>query len=167
MLEGIRGYMMEGVVLKYKMLIKQAWPSIVGYLIHPPKSKSMPGKPKKNHRKAAIEIATRAQWGGNSEEVTRKGTFIHCKRCKAKGHNSRSCKAPIAANEVDVIFNVADRATIQRELRVATIGVGVYVDETTGNQYVGPAGSGPSRRPRGVEANVIELQGSQPPPTQP
>ncbi|CAL1394692.1 unnamed protein product [Linum trigynum] len=74
----------------------------------------------------------------------------------------------------DVRLNVADRRTIERELRVATTGVGVYVDERTGNQYVRLNGArgrafdlGPSQQPRAVEANVVELGGSQPPPSQP
>ncbi|CAI0425224.1 unnamed protein product [Linum tenue] len=182
---------------------RQAWPEASGYPVHPPKSRSMPGRPKKNRRKAAIEFETRVT--GNGQELTKKGTIIHCGKCGGEGHNARSCKEPVAARQVarepvaarqvarepaaaqpmvntrsrvkrtapqaagntqgqkrgshcskcgspthnartcplnrangiqDVRLNVADRRTIERELRVATTGVGVYVDERTGNQYV-------------------------------
>ncbi|CAL1402693.1 unnamed protein product [Linum trigynum] len=116
MLEGVRGYMMDRVLIKYRML------------------------------------------GENADVL---------------GENQETCGEGEGIFQ-DVRLNVADRRTIERELRVATTGVGVYVDERTGNQYVrlngarGRAvGEGPSQQPRVVQANVVELRGSQPPPSQP
>ncbi|CAL1393142.1 unnamed protein product [Linum trigynum] len=189
---------------------RQAWPASEGIPVHPPKTRSMPGRPKKKRRRSANEVEeTRAQRNGVGEEVTRRGNLIHCSKCGGEGHNARSCKAPPVAEVVverreqgniqsgppaaqesgqntrrkraihcskcqssthnartcplnrgngvqDVILNVADRRTIERELRIATSGVGVYVNERTGNQPV-----------RGPQPTVVDLHGSQPPPSQP
>ncbi|CAL1378619.1 unnamed protein product [Linum trigynum] len=218
MLEGVRQYMMDKVVLKSEMFAKctdtlpprirkrverekeearlcvakqtlnarQAWPAPEGTPVHPPKIRSIPGRPKKKIRRSANEVEeTRAQRNEVGEEVTRRGNLIHCSKCGGEGHNARSCKAPPVAEVVvssthnartcplnrgngvqDVIVNVADRRTIERELRIATSGVGIYVNERTGNQYVrlnGVAG----RPVRGPHPTFVDLHGSQPPPSQP
>ncbi|CAL1379636.1 unnamed protein product [Linum trigynum] len=194
---------------------RQAWPDAIGLPVHPPKQRPMPGRPKKKRRRAAHELETRPQRNGVGEEVTRRGSIIHCKKCGAEGHNSRGCKATAAEiqantrNEArsartaprratrggnntagptvpagntthnartcplnrgngiqDVVLNVGDRRTIEREMRIATRGIGVYVSEATGNQYVRLNGSR-GRPAGGTQPTEMDAQGSQPPPTQP
>ncbi|CAL1411536.1 unnamed protein product [Linum trigynum] len=65
-----------------------------------------------------------------------------------------------------VRLNVGDRRTIAREMRVATTGVGVYVNETTGNTYVRLNGAH-GRLVGGNQPTVVDVQGSHPPVTQP
>ncbi|CAL1408212.1 unnamed protein product [Linum trigynum] len=65
-----------------------------------------------------------------------------------------------------VRLNVGDRRTIAREMRVATAGIGVYVNETTGNTYVRLNGAN-GRPVGGSQPTVVDVQGSQPPVTQP
>ncbi|CAL1386098.1 unnamed protein product [Linum trigynum] len=231
------------VELGYKIGIpcldgRQAWPDAIGLPVHPPKQRPMPGRPKKKRRRAAHELETRPQRNGVGEEVTRRGSIIHCKKCGAEGHNSRGCKATAAEiqantrNEArsartaprratrggnntagptvpagnsaaaptvpdtrrkrvlhcskcqsathnartcplnrgngiqDVVLNVGDRRTIEREMRIATRGIGVYVSEATGNQYVRLNGSR-GRPAGGTQPTEMDAQGSQPPPTQP
>ncbi|CAL1403897.1 unnamed protein product [Linum trigynum] len=125
-----------------------------------------------------------------------RGTVIHCSKCGAEGHNARTCKEPVsnAAPERQgniitarrtrathnertcpinqgsgiqhVRLNVGDRRTIAREMRVATAGIGVYVNETTGNTYVRLNGAN-GRPVGGSQPTVVDVQGSQPPVTQP
>ncbi|CAL1384353.1 unnamed protein product [Linum trigynum] len=204
---------------------RQAWPDAVGYPVHPPKQRSMPGRPKKNRRKSAHEVEVRPQRNGVGEEVVRRGSVIHCKKCGGEGHNARTCTAPTAAPTAAaannnggggrgkrprtaapnlgnteptarktrvghcskcgstthnartcplnrgvgiqaVQINVGDRRTIEREMRAATRGVGVYVSEETGNQYAILNGSR-GRAVGGTQHDEVQLRGSQPPPTQP
>ncbi|CAI0553670.1 unnamed protein product [Linum tenue] len=92
------------------------------------------------------------------------------KHCSSKGEES--CCPGNGCGCQAVRLNVGDRATIDREIRRAAAGVGVYVDEHTGNQYVRM--NGDRGRPHGdqptvplAQASVVDLHGSQPPPTQP
>ncbi|CAI0558592.1 unnamed protein product [Linum tenue] len=84
----------------------------------------------------------------------------------------RTCPLNRGLGIQDMRLNVGDRATIDREIRHAAAGVGVYVDENTGNQYVRM--NGDRGRPHGeqptvplAQASMVDLHGSQPPPTQP
>ncbi|CAL1391322.1 unnamed protein product [Linum trigynum] len=216
-------YWTHVVVDAYKVGIpcfdgRQAWPEASGYPVLPPKQRAMPGRPKKNRRKAAHEFEVRPQAHGVGEEVSKRGTLIHCGKCGAEGHNARTCKSPTVVETPrtrsrtlprsreatqqqpasatgkrtrvshcskcgsathnartcplnqgvgiqQVRLNVDVRRTIEREMRVATRGIGVYVDETTGNQYVKLNGA----RGRVVDVGqptVVDVQGSQPPATQ-
>ncbi|CAL1378233.1 unnamed protein product [Linum trigynum] len=191
--------------------------------------KAQPGRPKKNRRKAAHELEVRPQAHGIGEEVSRRGTVIHCSKCGAEGHNARTCKEPVSnaapVRQGNIItsrrtrgstaqptpqpttpptahntgkrprvghcskcgsathnartcpinqgsgiqhvrLNVGDRRTIAREMRVATAGIGVYVNETTGNTYVRLNGAN-GRPVGGSQPTVVDVQGSQPPVTQP
>ncbi|CAL1414398.1 unnamed protein product [Linum trigynum] len=86
---------------------------------------------------------------------------------QAVGENSNDSFYRLSEDsDHDVILNVADRRTIERELRIATSGVGVYVNERTGNQYVRLNGAA-GRPVRGPQPTVVDLHGSQPPPSQP
>ncbi|CAL1390237.1 unnamed protein product [Linum trigynum] len=96
----------------------------------------------------------------------------HCSKCGRPDHSMRTCPLNRGLGIQDVRLNVGDRATIAREIRREAAGVGVYVDETTGNQYVRM--NGDRGRPHGeqptvplAQASVVDLHGSQPPPTQP
>ncbi|CAL1408042.1 unnamed protein product [Linum trigynum] len=216
---------------------RQAWREGMGLPVHPPKQRAMPGRPKKNRRKAAHELETRPQRNGVGEEVTRRGSVIHCSKCGGEGHNARGCKASTAdcqaytrarnttpaatgrptaiagdginiaaptadggnhntdpttrkkrvahcskcgsvthnartcplnqgAGVQDIRLNVGDRRTIEREMRIATSGVGVYVNEATGNTYVRLAGAR-GRPVGGSQPTEVDMQGSQPPTMQP
>ncbi|CAL1371662.1 unnamed protein product [Linum trigynum] len=208
---------------------RQAWPEATGYPVFPPKQRAQPGRPKKNRRKAAHELEVRPQAHGIGEEVSRRGTVIHCSKCGAQGHNARTCKEPVSNGAPErqgniitarrtrgsiaqptpqptalptahntgkrprvghcskcgsathnartcpinqgsgiqhVRLNVGDRRTIAREMRVATAGIGVYVNETTGNTYVRLNGAN-GRPVGGIQPTVVDVQGSQTPVTQP
>ncbi|CAL1382083.1 unnamed protein product [Linum trigynum] len=185
MLEGIRGYMMDRVLIKYRMLGKNAdvlCPRIRklvekefakcevkmgadGYIVDllgytcTCGYRELSGFPcchaisaitqcKINKRARGKRVAP--QDDGNAQGPKRGS---HCSKCGSPTHNARTCPLNRANGIHDVRLNVADRRTIERELCVATAGVGVYVNERTGNQA--------------VEENVVELRGSQPPPSQP
>ncbi|CAL1370704.1 unnamed protein product [Linum trigynum] len=247
MLEGIRGYLMDRFVLKYKMLYdnpdqlcprirkriekekalarlctsrqtlddkcevkmgtrgyivdlnnrrcicgyravcnpcfhgRQAWPEASGYPVLPPKQRAMPGRPKKIGGKQHMSLRfdlKRMEWRSRTLPRSREATqqpasatgkrtrVSHCSKCGSATHNARTCPLNQGAGIQQVRLNVDDRRTIEREMRVATRGIGVYVDETTGNQYVRLNGA----RGRAVDVGqptVVDVQGSQPPATQP
>ncbi|CAL1412016.1 unnamed protein product [Linum trigynum] len=100
-------------------------------------------------------------------ETTGKRTRTsHCSKCGSISHNVRTCPLNHGTGIQAIRLNVDDRRTIQREMRIATAGVGVYVNEDTGNQYVRLNGA--SGRPQGnSQQAVVDAQGSQPPVTQP
>ncbi|CAL1360704.1 unnamed protein product [Linum trigynum] len=89
----------------------------------------------------------------------------------ARVHNARTCPLNRGNGIQDARLNVADRRTIEREMRIATSGVGVYVNERTWDQYVricfqnlnGARG----RLVHGPQPIEVDLHGSQPPPSQP
>ncbi|CAL1384354.1 unnamed protein product [Linum trigynum] len=159
---------------------RQAWPDAVGYPVHPPKQRSMPGRPKKNRRKSAHEVEANNNGGGgrgkrprtaapnlgNTEPTARKTRVGHCSKCGSTTHNARTCPLNRGVGIQAVQINVGDRRTIEREMRAATRGVGVYVSEETGNQYAILNGSR-GRAVGGTQHDEVQLRGSQPPPTQP
>ncbi|CAI0428986.1 unnamed protein product, partial [Linum tenue] len=90
----------------------------------------------------------------------------HCSKCGSATHNARTCPINQGSGIQHVRLNVGDRRTIAREMRVATAGIGVYVNETTGNTYVRMNGAN-GRPVGGSQPTVVDVQGSQPPVTQP
>ncbi|CAL1387920.1 unnamed protein product [Linum trigynum] len=86
---------------------------------------------------------------------TRRKRFLHCSKCQSATHNARTYPLNRGNGIQDVVLNVGDRRTIEREMRVATRGIGVYLNGSRGR----PAG--------GTQPIEMDAQGSQPPPTQP
>ncbi|CAL1387514.1 unnamed protein product [Linum trigynum] len=149
MLEGIRGYMMDRVLIKYRMLGENAD-------VLCPRIRKRVEKEKEFARSRGKRAAP--QDAGNAQGQKRGS---HCSKCGSPTHNARTCPLNRANGIQDVRLNVADRRTIERELRVATTGY-VRLNGARGRAF----DSGPSQQPRAVEANVVELGGSQPPPSQ-
>ncbi|CAL1386112.1 unnamed protein product [Linum trigynum] len=101
----------------------------------------------------------------NTTPATRRTRVGHCSKCGSVDHNVRTCPMNRGVGIQDVRLNVSDRRTIERELRIATTGIGVHVNETTGNQYVGLNGA-QGRPVRGSQPTEIDMHGSHPPNTQ-
>ncbi|KAL5709591.1 hypothetical protein ACHQM5_020261 [Ranunculus cassubicifolius] len=70
---------------------EKLWIKTNGQEIKPPMDRRMPGRPKKNRRKDASEEPKKAK---NSNQISRKGRVMHCKRCGKPGHNVGTCKTP-------------------------------------------------------------------------
>ncbi|CAL1389040.1 unnamed protein product [Linum trigynum] len=151
-----------------------AWPEVTGLPIHPPKQRVMLRRPKKKRlRGSQGGKATTKEWGCaptieavNNTAIpnTRKKRVLHCSKCGSQTHNARTCPLNQGAGIQDVILNVGDRRTIEREMRVATTRVGLYVSEATGNQYVRLAGAH-GHPVCGTQPTKMDIQGSHPPPT--
>ncbi|KAK1374863.1 hypothetical protein POM88_031056 [Heracleum sosnowskyi] len=60
----------------------------------PPKSRRMPGRPKKHRRREADEI-------GAGSRMSKKGIAMTCSRCLKIGHNKATCKTSEAETTVD------------------------------------------------------------------
>ncbi|CAN0919232.1 hypothetical protein LINGRAHAP2_LOCUS31330 [Linum grandiflorum] len=70
---------------------QQAWEEAEGTVIHPPRTRILPGRPKKNLRKEHQELEVKPAKSGVGKVVGRKGIVMHCRTCHAAGHNSRNC----------------------------------------------------------------------------
>ncbi|CAL1407533.1 unnamed protein product [Linum trigynum] len=178
MLEGIRGYMMDRVVIKHKMLLETtdmlcrrirkrlekdkefARLCVSRHALH---DRCEVNNPPRRGKRVAVQ-----EEGNNARPRCGK----HCSKCGQPTYNARTCPLNSGLRIHDVRLNVVDRVTVERELRRATQGVSVYVDENTGNQYVRL--NGDRGRPHGdplpvraTQALVVDWHGSQPPTTQP
>ncbi|CAL1360385.1 unnamed protein product [Linum trigynum] len=90
---------------------------------------------------AAPTVPARNNAAAPTVPDTRRKRVLHCSKCQSATHNARTCPLNRGNGIQDVMLNVGDRRTIDREMRVATRGIGVYVSEATGNQYVRLNGS--------------------------
>ncbi|CAL1389057.1 unnamed protein product [Linum trigynum] len=122
---------------------------------------------RRNGVAAARRIGAAANPPNESQPRQRRGN--HCSKCGSATHNARTCPLNRGVGIQDVRLNVGDRFTIERELRQATRVIGVYVDETTGNQYVRLNGANGRfvGNPPPTQPTEMDMPGSQPPPTQP
>ncbi|CAL1371582.1 unnamed protein product [Linum trigynum] len=179
MLEGIRGYVMDRVVVKYKMLLDSTDVLCPRIRKRVEKEKALArlctARQTLNDKCEANNNVgggrgkrprTAAPNPGNTEPTARKTRIGHCSKCGSTTHNARTCPLNRGVGIQAVHINVGDRRTIEREMRTATRGVGVYVSEETGNQYVILNGSR-GRAVGGTQHDEVQLRGSQPPPTQP
>ncbi|CAN1146154.1 hypothetical protein LINPERPRIM_LOCUS6794 [Linum perenne] len=73
------------------LLGRQAWPMAEGLDVLPPKGRRMSGRPKKARRKELAELQGRPRKAGRGVQLSRRGMVMHCRNCKAEGHNSRNC----------------------------------------------------------------------------
>ncbi|CAL1411597.1 unnamed protein product [Linum trigynum] len=126
-----------------------------------------PAAATRNAAAAATRNVVVAAPHNESQPRQRRGN--HCSKCGSATHNARTCPLNRGVGIQDVRLNVGDRITIERELRQATRGIGVYVDETTGNQYVRLNGANGRfvGNPPPTQPTEMDLPGSQPSPTQP
>ncbi|GKV41779.1 hypothetical protein SLEP1_g49271 [Rubroshorea leprosula] len=69
---------------------EEVWRQFDGEKLLPPIIKSIPGRPKKNRRKARFEPKKIKK--GKKNIISKKGTIvIHCKICGGEGHNMKGC----------------------------------------------------------------------------
>ncbi|CAN0857402.1 hypothetical protein LINGRAHAP2_LOCUS6741, partial [Linum grandiflorum] len=72
----------------------EAWPTAEGLQVHPPVSRTLPGRPKKLRAREPIELGTVPSKDGVGTMVRKKGILMHCTKCQQPGHNKRKCTQP-------------------------------------------------------------------------
>ncbi|CAN0840065.1 hypothetical protein LINGRAHAP2_LOCUS2730 [Linum grandiflorum] len=70
---------------------QQAWEEAAGSVIHPPPTRLLPGRPKRNRRKERQEMEVRPAKHGVGTVVGKKGIVMHYRTCSGRGHNTRNC----------------------------------------------------------------------------
>ncbi|CAN1293605.1 hypothetical protein LINPERPRIM_LOCUS22094 [Linum perenne] len=85
---------------------RQAWPMAEGYDVLPLKVRRMSGRPKKARCKEPAELQGQQRRSGQGVQLNRRGVIMHCRVCKAEGHNSRNCPQARVVSVPLTLFNL-------------------------------------------------------------
>ncbi|XP_057807688.1 uncharacterized protein LOC131022238 [Salvia miltiorrhiza] len=114
------------------------WPKINECPIQPPYVCKLPGRPKKNRKRAEDELRMHS-----SNKITKHGVKMKCSMCGGVGHNKRSCLiAKSAAIGSEVLEQPCNASTseLRKHKRQAREGFGVLVAESGNILWRNPSG---------------------------